>query len=246
MAQFHTQFYGASNAELAIVGDFDPVAVRALVTELFDTWKSPGVYARVPNPLIPNKPAELKFEAPDKSNAFLMAREALPINDSSADYPALLLANYILGDSASSRLWERLRRKDGLSYGVGSFFRVNSFEPNSSLGIYAIFAPQNLEKIRKGFSEELQLALKNGFTETEVKHAKEGLLQERALSRSEDRSVASELVHQAYLGRTWANDGAVDAAIEKLTPADVNAVLRKYLKPEQFAYSFAGDFGKGK
>jgi zinc protease len=244
VTQFHDQFYGASNAELAIVGDFDPAAMRALVTELFGSWKSPGAYARVPNPLLPNKPGDLKFEAPDKSNAFLMAREALPVNDTSPDYPALLLANYILGDSPSSRLWERLRQKEGLSYGVGSFFRVNSFEANSSLGIYAIFAPQNLEKIRKGFSEELQLALKNGFTETELKHAKEGLLQERTLSRSEDQGVAGELVQQAYLGRTWANDGAIDAAIAKLTVADVNAVLRKYLKPDQLAYSFAGDFDK--
>jgi zinc protease len=97
-------------------------------------------------------------------------------------------------------LWERLRQKDGLSYGVGSFFRVNSFEPNSSLGMYAIFAPQNLDKIRKGFNEELQTALKNGFTDDEVKHAKEGLLQERSLSRADDRHVAGELVHQAYLG----------------------------------------------
>jgi zinc protease len=244
VTQFHAQFYGASNAELAIVGDFDPVAMRALVIELFGDWKSPAAYARVPNPLVPNKPGDLRFEAPDKSNAFLMAREALPVNDTSPDYPALLLANYVLGDSPSSRLWERLRQKEGLSYGVGSFFRVNSFEPNSSLGIYAIFAPQNLEKIRKGFSEELQLALKNGFTEAEVKHAKEGLLQERTLSRSEDHAVAGELVNQAYLGRTWASDGAVDAAIAKLTVADVNAVLRKYLKPDQLAYSFAGDFDK--
>ena len=31
--RFHTQFYGASNAELAIVGDFDADATRALVTD---------------------------------------------------------------------------------------------------------------------------------------------------------------------------------------------------------------------
>ena len=239
---FHTQFYGASNAEMAIVGDFDPAAMRVLVTELFGNWKSPGVYARVPNPLLANKPAELKFEAPDKSNAFLIAREALPVNDTSSDYPALLLASYMLGESPSSRLWERLRQKDGLSYGVGSFFRASSFEPNSSLGLYAIFAPQNLEKIRKGFAEELQSAMNNGFTDAEVKNGKAGVLQERALSRSDDHGVASELVHQAYLGRNWATDGTIDAAIEKLTVADVNAALRKYLKPDQLSYSFAGDF----
>ena len=47
---------------------------------------------------------------------------------------------------------------------------------------------------------------------------------------------------QAYLGRTWARTAAVDQAIEKLTTADVNAALTKYLKPAEFAYAFAGDF----
>src|SRR6185295_2820799 len=167
-----------------------------------------------------------------------------PINDSSPDYPALLLANYVLGDSPSSRLWERLRQKDGLSYGVGSYFRENSFEANSSFGVYAIFAPQNLDRIRASFNEEYQRALKSGFTETEVMHGKSGLLEERKLSRADDHRVAGELVSQEYLGRTWAREGAVDAAIAKLTVADVNAALRKYFKPEDLAYAYAGDFGK--
>ena len=46
-----------------------------------------------PNPLVPNKPGDLKFEAPDKANAFLIGREATAINDTSPDYPALLVAN---------------------------------------------------------------------------------------------------------------------------------------------------------
>jgi len=244
VAQFHTQFYGASNAELAIVGDFDPDAMRTLVTELLGNWKSPAAYARVPEPLVPNKPVALKFEAPDKANAFLIGREALPLNDMSPDYPALLAANFALGESPSSRLWERLRQKDGLSYGAGSFLRASAFEPNSPLGIYAIFAPENLDKVRKGFAEEFASALTNGFSDTEVKNASSGLLEERTASRSDDSHVAGDLVTQAYLGRTWANDAAIDRAIEKLTPAEVNAVLRKYLKPPEFAYSFAGDFGK--
>jgi zinc protease len=52
--------------------------------------------------------------------------------------------------------------------------------------------------------------------------------------------------NQAYLGRTWSRSGEVDAAIEKMTAADVNAVLRKYLKPEDIGYAFAGEFAKKK
>ena len=48
--KFYGDFYGASNAELAIVGDFDPKEARRLAAELFGDWKSPRAFARVPQP----------------------------------------------------------------------------------------------------------------------------------------------------------------------------------------------------
>jgi len=244
--KFHAQFYGASNADLAVVGDFDPEAMRALVTQLFGDWKSPSAYARVPDPLVPKKPVAQKFDLADKANAFLIGREALPLNDLSPDYPALLVANYILGDSPNSRLWERLRQKEGLSYGVGSYLQANSFEANSRFGVYAIFAPENLDRVRRGLAEEMSGSLKGGFTDIEVKNAKDGLMQERRLTRTQDPEVAGSLANQAYLGRTWSTSGQIDSAIEKMSTADVNAALRKYLKPDDVGYAFAGDFAKKK
>ena len=244
LKRFHAQFFGASNAEIAIVGDFDAAAVKALVTELFGGWKSPSPYARVPDPLVPNQPAAEKLDLADKANAFLIAREAIPLNDQSPDFPAMLLANYLFGESPSSRLFERLRQKDGLSYGVGSILTLNSFEQNSLFRVYAIFAPENLARVRTDFAEEFAAALSGGFTDAEVQTGKQGLLQERRLARTQDGTVASALANQAFLGRTWAFSAAVDAAIEKLTTAEVNAAFRKYVKPGELGYAYAGDFGK--
>ncbi len=246
LLKFHRQFYGARKAELAIVGDFDADQMRKLITELFANWKAPAAYARVPDPFVAKKPYSLKFELADKANAFLIGRLALPLNDLSPDYPAVLVANHVLGDAPQSRLFERLRQKDGLSYGVGSFYQPNSFEANSRFGIYAIFAPENLERVRLGFAEEMAAALKDGFTDAEVKTAKEALMQERRLGRNEDGQVAGTLANQSYLGRTWSTSGQIDAAIEKLTTADVNATLRKFIKPEEFGYVVAGEFTKKK
>ena len=239
---FHAKFYGASNAEIAIVGDFDADATKALVTQLFGDWKSPSPYARVPEPFIPNKPAALRTDVADKANAWLFGAERIQVNDTSPDYPALLVASFILGDSSSARVPDRLRQKDGLSYGAGTYFQVSAHEPNSTIGAYALFAPQNLARVRTGLSEELDRAVKDGFTDAEVQAAKTGVMQRRQLARTEDGSIAGALTAQAYLGRTFALSGAVDAAIEKLSAADVNAVLRKYVKPGEFTYAFAGDF----
>ncbi len=244
VAAFHRSFYGASSAELSIVGDFDADAVRALVTELFGTWKSPAAYTRVPDPYRANQPAAIRLVAPDKANAFLIGKQALPLDDLSPDYPALLVASFILGDSSSARIPERLRQKDGLSYGAGAVFQASSIDANSTLTAYAIFAPQNLERVRTGMNEEMERAVNGGFTAAEVADAKAGVLQERVLARSEDGRIAAALSAQSFLGRTFALSAAVDAAIAKLTPADVDAALRKYVQPGQFAWAFAGDFDK--
>jgi zinc protease len=241
---FHRGFYGASNAEIAIVGDFDPQAMRALVTELFGDWKSPQPYTRVPDPFRPNKAAELRFAVPDKANAFIIGGERIPVNDLSPDYPALLVTSFILGDSSSARIPTRLRQKDGLSYGAGTFFQPSALDQNSTIGSYAIFAPENLAKVRTGFAEEFARAVKDGFTDAEVADAKLGVLQERRLGRTEDGRIAAALTAQEFYGRTFATSGAVDAAIEKMTPPEVNAALRKYFKPDEMAYAFAGDFDK--
>ncbi len=242
--QFHSKFYGASNAELSIVGDFDAAQVKALVTELFGGWKSPSTYARVPEPFVPNQAAALRLEVADKANAWLFGAQRLPLNDMNPDYPALVVASFVLGDSTSSRIPDRLRQKEGLSYGAGTYFQPSTIDANSTMGTYAIFAPQNLARVRTGFSEEFDRAVKDGFTDAEVVAAKAGVMEKRQLARTEDGGIAAALSSQEFLGRTFAQSAAVDAAIAKLTTADVNAALRKYFKPAEMTYAFAGDFDK--
>ena len=79
--RFYTRFVGGANAELAIVGDFDPAAMKTLVTELFGAWKSPSPFARVPNPYRPPAPTVLTAQTPDKANATMFGRVPLKIND---------------------------------------------------------------------------------------------------------------------------------------------------------------------
>ena len=243
---FYRQFVGGAHAELAIVGDFDAAAVRTQLTELFGAWPSPAPYARVPEPLVPKAPTTLKLDTPDKANAALFAELALPVNDTSPDYPALMVANKVLGGGASSRLWKRIREQDGLSYGVHATLRPSNFEPNTPILIEAIFAPDNQERLRAALADVLTRAVRDGFTATEVAEAKAALLQQRRLARTQDPALAAGLVQQAYLDRTFAYAAKIDAALAAVTPAEVNAALRKYVKPDAFAFVYAGDFAKKK
>jgi zinc protease len=241
---FYFRFAGGSHAELAIVGDFDAAATRPLLEELLGSWTSHEPYMRVPEPLIVKPPKEIRAQTPDKANAVLSGELALPVTDTSPDYPALIVANFILGGSPNSRLWERIRQHEGLSYGVYSSLQASSFEPNTSLTREAIFAPENLSRLKTALNEEFARAVRDGFTDEEVADAKKAMLQERALARAQDGRLAGDLVAQGYLGRTFAFSSSVDAAIASLSTQEVNAALRKYVRPDAFVDVFAGDFAK--
>ena len=242
--RFHARFVGASHGEIAVVGDFDPVAIRALIEEAFGSWKSPAPYTRVPDPYRQTPAAELRFETPDKANATIIGTRRVQVRDLDPDYPALLVADQILGGGPESRLAMRLREKDGLSYGVGSFMQPGQIDDNGTLGMYAIFPPKELGRVRGSFGEEIARLLKDGFTAEEVAAARRALLEERRTNRAQDSVIAGALVAQSFLGRTFAESARIDAAIERVDVDAANAALRKYLVPANVAWAFAGDFAK--
>ncbi|MCF8211890.1 MAG: insulinase family protein [Rhodoferax sp.] len=243
LKSFHQQFYGASQAQFSVVGDFDPKATQESITSLFGDWKSKAKFARVSVPFRDTKGTSLSFETPDKANAFYIAGIDLPVKDDGPDVQALSLANRVLGGGGlKSRIIDRLRQKDGISYGAGSFLQVSPYEPNGTLGLYAIYAPQNLEKLKLGVAEEVARLLKDGVSEQELADAKSGILQGNLINRSQDGSLASALASQLFQGRTMQFVADNESKIKAATVPDVNAAIQKYLNPAKWVHVYAGDF----
>jgi zinc protease len=242
--EHHRRFYGASTGEFAAVGDIDVAALKKALQSALADWKSGEPFTRVPDPLVVVPPERLMLSTPDKQNATMRVELPLPLSDKDADYAALTMANYLLGSGGSSRLWKRIREVEGLSYDVRSSIGWSNFEPNSQWTASAIFAPQNQPKVEAAFREELARALKDGFTAQELAEGQRGLLSFRRLSRAQDATVAGALAGNLYVGRTFARAAEVDAQLQALTLEQVNAALRRHLKPENFVYGFAGDFKK--
>jgi zinc protease len=242
---FYKNFYGASNAEFAAVGDVDAEGLQKQLTGLFGEWKSNEHYARVVSNYKDVSAINQPFETPDKANAFFVAVQPVKMDDASPDYPALTLANYMLGGGfLNSRLATRIRVKDGLSYGIGSQLSVPIQETAATFMTYAISAPQNTAKVESDFKEELKRAIDGGFTEEEITAAKSGWLQSRQVSRGQDGELATKLAGNAFWGRTLDWDANIDAKVKALTAADVNAAFRKYIDPAKISVLKAGDFAK--
>jgi len=242
--KFYTQFFGASNGELVIVGQFDPAAIRKVAAELFGDWKSPSHFERVPRPYTKVDAIDRKIETPDKQNALFMAGMNTRLTMDDPDYVATMMANRILGGTFSSRLVHRIRDKEGLSYGVNSGFQVSDKDEGASFVVSAICAPQNAPKVEAAFREELARALKDGFTAEEVAAERKAWLDENVVGRSQDGSLASLLLARERFGRTMKFDEALEAKISSLTVEQVNEAFRKHVDPAALSYVKAGDFKK--
>jgi zinc protease len=243
--KFYAAFYGASHLQMAVIGDFDEAAVTTLLQEGLGAWKSTQPFARVTRPYFDVPAVNRSFEAPDKANAFFIAGVNVKMRDDDPDYPALVMANYLLGGGfLNSRLAVRLRQKDGLSYGVGSQFQVSSLDQSGQFVTYAIYAPQNAAKLETGFKEEMARALKDGFTVEEVKAGLSGYLQNRQVSRAQDASLARTLANYLFLKRTLQWDADFERKVGALTAEQVSAALRKHIIMDKLSLFKAGDFAK--
>jgi zinc protease len=243
--QFHRDFFGASQGELAIVGDFDAPAIKAVLATSFAPWKSAAAYARIATRNFDVAPLRSSIDTPDKEGGFFAARMNLDLRTDDADYPALMLANTIFGDGGlKSRLMDRIRQKDGLSYGGGSNLSAGEFDRAGAFSISAIAAPQNLKKLEVAVREELARALKDGFSAEEVAGAKSGLLQQRSNNRAQDGIVASGWSGFLYLDRTFAWSAQFEDRLKALSVAEVNAAFRKAIDPSKLSVVTAGDASK--
>jgi zinc protease len=244
----YAKLYGASPAEIAIVGDFDEAAVVPLLKELFEGWTPAVPYERLALEYRDIPAVELTVATPEKENAVFLARENLKMRDDDPDYPALYVADYIFGGGAGfdSRLGARIRQKEGVSYGVGSELAVGPLDEAGAWSAYAIAAPGNIARVEAAFREELARAIRDGFTEAEVATAKSGILQRRAQTRAQDGALAGAWAGNLHLGRTFAWSKQFEARIMALKASDVSAALRKYVDPAKVSVVKAGDFAKKK
>jgi zinc protease len=244
---FHRDFYGASHGELAIVGDFDAAAIAPLVEELFGHWPSAAHYAPILESNAERAALRKTIDTPDKENGNYLARLNLDLNIDDAAYPALMLANHIFGGGGlKSRLLERIRQKEGLSYSASSELGAGDLDRAGAFEISAIAAPQNLGRVDAAVREELQRALKDGFTEHELAGAKSGILQAQIQNRSQDSALASGWTRFLFLGKTFAWSGQFEQKLAKVTLAEMNAAFRRAIDPEKLSVVMAGDQAKAK
>ena len=242
--ELYSKFFTSKHGQAAVVGDFDPEAVRNQIAEITNGLNSDEPYERITLDGSVEMAGEVnKIETPDKPNAVYFGGAVLPMSDDHPDYPALYMGNYILGSSGlSSRLGDRVRQKEGLSYGVGSFLQAESRNDRTGLTIYAITNPANVPKVEKAINEEWNKLIEDGVTEQELADAIKGYLESQKLARSSDASLTGTLISTMHHDRDMSFYADRETAIAALTTDDVAAALKKWFGELKRTTIEAGDF----
>jgi zinc protease len=240
----YSRMLSSAVGELTIVGDFDPEQLLPAVDEFTQGWTSDVKFERLARVSVNNEKGDREqIVTPDKPNAAYIAAMTIPMRDDHPDYAALSIGNFVLGSSGlSSRLGDRLRQKEGLSYSVQSSLQPSAVDERTTFFLFAISNPDNAPKVHEAIQDELKKLLENGITAEELEAAKAGYLQEQQVQRTEDRAIVQTLESYAFIGRDMTFVAAFEDRISKLTVEEVNAALKKHIDPERLFIVQAGDF----
>ncbi|RZL35087.1 MAG: insulinase family protein, partial [Rubrivivax sp.] len=246
--RFYADYWSANEAQISVVGALPEVANGGLAAEidkLFGDWKKPAApkFVRHVPHHVAVPPARFDAIARDKSNAIVRLHETLPLNSEDADYPALELAVQVFGGGGlESRLSERVRQKEGLTYGIGASLGAGYWGNAGSFAIQASYAPDKRERVIAVIREEVERMSAEGLTAAELARAKKDILEGRRQGRADPGALAGGLTSLAERGETWAAAQARDEKIAAVTVEQANAAWRKHIDANKFIVSTAGDF----
>lgn len=227
---YYKRYYAPNNMTTVVVGDIKTADALALVQKYFG--KIPRGTVAVDNygtPPTRTQIADIEIKK-DIAQAYLMMMSIGPKADSPDQFALDLMAT-ILGDGESSRLWKKLRDELGLVYSVGYSFNTSKYE--GSISAYATAEPAKLAAVVQAIDGILVEAKKNGFTEQELRKAKNKIKTNHYTGLEQNLNLADKYAqYDSFIGYKFVED--YPANIEKVTLAQLNEVAKKYINTDSY------------
>lgn len=243
---FYNNYLGGSNAIGTVLGDLNSADVDKLMSSAFGGWSSKAKYEKIEPIYYQTKDREERVNTPDKENAAMVGAISFRMDQKSPDYPAMVMANEMLGEGGflTSRIPTRLREKEGISYGAGSFQEIRYDNDIAQWYVYAFFNPTLREKVDSVVKEEINKAINDGFTDEELENSMKGWLTQRNTALGMDGFLTGFINSALYNNSSLDDFTELEAKVKSLSVGKVNEVIRKYLKSSGLTLIYAGDFDK--
>ncbi len=236
---FHAKYYGPADFTVVAVGDLDIDGLKTEIAKTFAGWTG-GVAKTVYSKATPtDADRDQGVFMPDKPNVSVIIGQTTGLKYTDADTIPLRVATTVLGSGFTGRLMATVRDKEGLTYGIGSRLANDTFA-DGDWRIIANFAPALLEQGLASTRRELKLWYEQGVTAAELARTKTNLSGSFKVSLATTDGLASALlaaVHRGY-DPTWLDE--YPQKLDAVTLAEVNAVIKKRLNPENMVLIKAG------
>ncbi|KUF45405.1 peptidase M16 [Myroides marinus] len=244
---FYKDFFGVNNGVATVIGMSDKAATDKLFESTFANFISKAKYEKATPNYVETKQDKQLFETPDKENAVAVGKLNFKMNRSNPDYAALTFVNEVMGGGfMTARIPQRLREKEGISYGAGTSLSVptDPKRDDSAWMIYAFLNPTKRGDVEKAINEEFNKLVTSGITEEELKANKSSWVSTRQTNLGLDGYLISLSSQFLQYDIPFSEYEKLNAEIEKLTVKQVNDAAKKYLQPSKFTTIYAGDFTK--
>jgi zinc protease len=224
---------------VGVSGDFDPAAMEARLRAAFESLP----------PVKPLPPRKDSFQAPKQAIYFINKEDVnqsnvqivgLGTDRRNPDVPALALMNDILGGGFASRLFQKVRTELGLAYAVGGGLGF-SYDHPAMFQVEVLTQSSSTVEATKAALAEIAGLTDRPFTEEELKRAQDNILNSFLFRYDTRDKVLAESERLEFYGYPPNYLETYEAALKKVTLADLGAAAKKYIHPNQLAVLVVGN-----
>ena len=235
MLDYHRDQYVGRNIVIAVAGNIEHDQVVDQIN---------GLLGDLPDgehrPMFPHEdnltgPTVTHGERDLEQMHIAMAFKGVDMNDPRR--AALRILTVVLGGSMSSRLFEEVREKRGLAYGIGS--SMHTLSDTGVVDIHTGVEPPRAAETLRVIVDEL-IKIREGITEEELHDARELAKGRMILSMEESRAVANDLASQELLrGDIESLDSRIKS-LDDVTLESVKSIAEKIVNSDKLAMSIVG------
>lgn len=240
LIDWHAKYIHPNNIILGISGDFDSAAMEARLRAAFDAWPKGAAIPRKNEIKYSPAPAGNYLVNKDDVNQSTIHMLGLGITRDNPDYYAINVFNEAFGGGFSSRLFNDIRTKRGLAYGVGGGIGSNFGHPGILQVSIGTKSGTTIEAIQAA-TEDINNLATQPITDDEIQRAKDAILNAFIFRLDSPDKILAERMTYEYYGYPpdWLDK--FQAEIKKVTASDVNRVAAKYMHRDQMAVLVVGN-----
>lgn len=231
LLEYYNSFVKPENLVIAVVGNVNSeVAIRDIEGNFGNLTKGDFEIKDVNGEKFPEKIREDIVYKKDKAQTHIILGFRGPTMDDDDFYAFEVLNSLLAGQGG--RLFIELRDKKSLAYTVTSFLTPGI--ENGFFGIYIGTAPEKEKEAIEGIKEQIQILLKNGITDEELKRAQNYIVGNFEIGLQRNSAQVAKIAFDEIYGVGWDEYKEYPDKIFAITKEDVYKVAKKYIDLDKY------------